>query len=145
MTDDFARLMMADGVRQKSEPRRDPPRRTTRTPQIAPAAPTPVVTPTAPTQPVYAWRGGADARRTLDTSFERLVEDRRRGARTWATGVRQDGSGMAMTTSSVPAILSEADRTDMRLVILGGDGWTCVLHPKLGTATLDLDPVGVAR
>lgn len=147
MTDEFTRMMLADGVRHKSAPRGDQPQPRSSTPRHAPVVQTSATPASQPTETArsYAWRAGADARRTLDVALEKLTSDRRRGAAVWANGIRQDGTCMTLPTSSVPALLSEADRRDMRLVVIAGDGWTCVLHPQLGTATLDLDPIGAAR
>jgi hypothetical protein len=39
-------------------------------------------------------------------------------------------------------MLGTSDRQSLRLVIVGGDGWTFVMHPLMGVASLDEDPGG---
>ena len=69
----------------------------------------------------HAWVTGSRARTALETALERLATEIRDGRRGWATGIRQDGMSL-------------------RLIIVGGDGWTFVMHPLMGVATLDEDP-----
>lgn len=136
--DDFKRMMEMEGVRRLDE-RRPSGRRHTRptarqeTPQSQPA---PTAFPAG-----YAWVTGPRARQALDTAMARLIEETREGRRGWATGVRQDGSSVVLSaTSGAAALLGSADRMSLRLMIVGGDGWTFVLHPQMGVATLDQDP-----
>ena len=85
---------------------------------------------------------GSRARTALKTALERLAVEIRGGRRGWATGIRQDGKTVSLAASSGAAsLLGAADRQSLRLMILGGDGWTFVMHPLMGMATLDEDPV----
>jgi hypothetical protein len=43
-------------------------------------------------------------------------------------------------TSGAASLLSTAVRQSLRLMIVGGDGWTFVMHPLMGVTTLDEDP-----
>jgi hypothetical protein len=43
-------------------------------------------------------------------------------------------------SSGAASLLSTADRPSLRLMIVGGDGWTFVMHLLMGVATLDRDP-----
>lgn len=144
---DFARIMTLEGVRAKDAPRpgQTAKRRPTPPPATIPAvmAPSGHATASAPTAPRYAWASGALAKRGLETAFERLAAEQRAGTRGWATGIRQDGTSMALPTASGPmALMSAADRHDLRMIVIGGTGWTFMLHPMLGVATLDDDPDG---
>lgn len=89
----------------------------------------------------HTWVNGPRARTALETALERLATEIRDGRRGWATGIRQDGTTVALPSSSGAAsLLSAADRQSLRLMIVGGDGWTFVMHPSMGVATLDEDP-----
>jgi hypothetical protein len=89
----------------------------------------------------YAWVTGKRARTALETALERLADEIRNGRRGWATGILQDGRTVTLPASSGAAsLLGTADRQSLRLMIVGGDGWTFVMHPLMGVATLDDDP-----
>ena len=89
----------------------------------------------------HAWVIGLRARTALETALERLATEIRDGRRGWATGIRQDGTTVTLPASSGAAsLLGTADRQSLRLMIVGGDGWTFVMHPLMGVATLDEDP-----
>lgn len=89
----------------------------------------------------HSWATGARARTALETALERLAAEIRDGRRGWATGVRQDGTTVMLAASSGAAsLLGSADRESLRLMVVGGDGWTFVMHPMMGVATLDEDP-----
>ena len=89
----------------------------------------------------HAWVTGSHARTALETALERLATEVREGRRGWATGIRQDGMAVTLPTpSGAAALLGTADRQSLRLMIVGGDGWTFVMHPLMGVATLDEDP-----
>jgi hypothetical protein len=91
----------------------------------------------------HAWVTGSRARTALETALERLATEIRDGRRGWATGIRQDGRTVTLPASSGAAsLLGTADRQSLRLMIIGGDGWTFVMHPLMGVATLDEDPAG---
>jgi hypothetical protein len=93
-------------------------------------------------QDAHAWVTGSRARTALETALERLTVEIRSGRRGWVTGIRQDGKTVTLAAASGAAsLLSAADRQALRLIIVGGDGWTFVMHPLMGVATLDEDPV----
>ncbi len=89
----------------------------------------------------HVWATGARARTALETALKRLATEIQDGRRGWATGIRQDGTTVTLPASSgAAALLGTADRQALRLMIVGGDGWTFVMHPLMGVATLDEDP-----
>lgn len=138
--DDFARMMLQEGVRpldakvtgsDKYRSARDE----TKTGE-QPTADRPETTIVfAP-----AWKGGADARSTLEAAIEMAREDRQAGAATWITGIRQDGKAMTMRPeATIGEIISAADREDLRLITIAGREWTCIMHPSMGIATIEHD------
>ncbi|WP_294322270.1 hypothetical protein [uncultured Sphingomonas sp.] len=142
--DEFARIMSMEGVRPLGQtgdkPRRGPEKRPTPARQSAvPPSPSPSLSPSAPVG--HAWVDGARARTALETSLTRLATEIREGRRGWATGIRQDGTTVSLPASAgAAALLGTADRQSLRLMLVGGDGWTFVMHPLMGVATLDEDP-----
>ena len=136
--DEFARLMSMEGVRPLDQPKEksrsliEEPgavcsKGIVATPELGPGG--------------HAWVEGPRARTALETALERLATEIRDGRRGWATGIRQDGMTVALPASSGAAsLLGTADRQSLRLMIVGGDGWTFVMHPLMGVATLDEDP-----
>ena len=136
--DEFARLMGMEGVRPLERPK-EKARLLAKQPGLAPTQHIP-----APPQlklSGHAWVNGPRARTALETALERLSTEIRDGRRGWATGVRQDGTTVTLPASSGAAsLLGAADRQSLRLMIVGGDGWTFVMHPMMGVATLDEDP-----
>ncbi len=134
--DDFARMMRMEGVRPLESPKKN----------AAPLANKPHATAArriaATPEPVgYAWVTGTRARTALETALARLAMEIREGRRGWATGIRQDGTTLTLAASAGAAsLLGTADRQSLRLMIVGGDGWTFVMHPLMGVATLDEDP-----
>jgi hypothetical protein len=136
--DEFARLMSMEGVRPL-----DPPKK-----KCLPLAKQPrqvssegIVAPPELGPGDHAWVKGPHARTALETALERLGNEIRDGRRGWATGIRQDGKTVTLSASSGAAsLLGTADRQSLRLMIVGGDGWTFVMHPLMGVATLDEDP-----
>lgn len=144
MTDDFARMMEMDNVRPLGQ-RADPaPNRARTVPPVRPHTPAtnaPVAAiPVA--APVYAWATGAKAREVLENGLARLSAERT-NAPGWITGVRQDGTSVALSPrEGAASLLVGADRRGLRLIVVGGDGWTMVLHPAMGACTLDRDPKG---
>jgi hypothetical protein len=138
MMDEFARMMNMEGVRPLHQSKEQSPRLSR---QPRPISSDPItVLPTS--EPVgHVWVTGPRARTALETALERLATEIRDGRRGWATGVRQDGATVTLPASSgAAALLSTADRLSLRLMIVGGDGWTFVMHPLMGVATLDEDP-----
>ena len=138
--DEFARLMSMEGVRPLDQPQQK-----TRSLAKSPSQ----VSSREPAAPPdagaggYAWVTGPRARTALETALERLATEIRDGRRGWATGIRQDGRTVTLAASSGAAsLLGTADRQSLRLMIVGGDGWTFVMHPLMGVATLDEDPAG---
>ncbi|SFR96613.1 hypothetical protein [Sphingomonas jatrophae] len=138
--DDFARMMSMEGVRplERAKVKQRQPGREAQPTSGQHAAPAPQMVAGG-----HAWVEGPRARTALETALERLAADSRNGRRGWATGIRQDGTTVSLPSSSgAAAILGAADRQSLRLMILGGDGWTFVMHPLMGVATLDEDPDG---
>jgi hypothetical protein len=135
--DEFARMMSMEGVRPLEQPKGKA-RRPAKQPSPAPNQST-----VAPPElgSGHAWVIGPRARTALETALERLATEIRDGRRGWATGIRQDGTTVTLPASSgAAALLGAADRQSLRLMIVGGDGWTFVMHPLMGVATLDEDP-----
>jgi hypothetical protein len=138
--DEFARLMSMEGVRPldqrnvkfrglAKEPRAVPGESIVAPPELGPSG--------------HAWVTGSRARKALETALERLANEIGDGRHGWATGIHQDGRTVTLPASSGAAsLLSAADRQSLRLMIVGGDGWTFVMHPLMGVATLDEDPAG---
>jgi hypothetical protein len=139
MMDDFKRMMGMEGVRPLEQPKSPSSRRPSKVhrevhSRISGPAPEP--------EPVgYAWVNGSRARTALETALERFAIETQNGRRGWATGIRQDGTALTLPTSSGAAsMLAAADREALRVMLIGGDGWTFVMHPTMGVATLDEDP-----
>jgi hypothetical protein len=135
--DEFARMMSMEGVRPLDQPKekaagpaRQPSRASDRgsvPPALGPVG--------------HTWVTGLRARTALETALERLATEIRDGRRGWATGIRQDGTTVTLPAASgAAALLGAADRQSLRLMLVGGDGWTFVMHPLMGVATLDEDP-----
>lgn len=136
--DEFARMMSMEGVRPLEQPR-EKARRLAKQP--SPVSSPSIVPPPEQGSVGHAWVTGARARTALETALERFATEVRDGRRGWATGIRQDGTTVTLPTSSGAAsLLGTADRQALRLMIVGGDGWTFVMHPMMGVATLDEDP-----
>ena len=136
--DEFARLMSMEGVRPLDQPK-EKSRRLAKQP--CPVATQDIVAPQEMGPGGHAWVTGPRARTALETALERLANEIREGRRGWATGIRQDGMTVRLPVSSGAAsLLGTADRQSLRLMIVGGDGWTFVMHPLMGVATLDEDP-----
>jgi hypothetical protein len=135
--DEFARLMSMEGVHPLDRPKEQS--RPAR--QARPVAAPEIVAASAPAAGGHAWVTGPRARTALETALDRLATEIRNGRRGWATGIRQDGTTVTLPAASgAAALLGTADRQSLRLMIVGGDGWTFVMHPLMGVATLDEDP-----
>jgi hypothetical protein len=136
--DEFARLMGMEGVRPFNQSKE---KSRSLIKQPLPVSREGVVKPPELGPGGHAWVTGPRARTALETALERLATEIRDGRRGWATGMRQDGVTVTLPASSGAAsLLSTADRQSLRLMIVGGDGWTFVMHPLMGVATLDEDP-----
>jgi hypothetical protein len=136
--DEFARMMSMEGVRPLDSPK-EKSRRVVKQPSSVPSQP--LVPPSELGLGGYAWVTGIRARTALETALERLANEIRNGRRGWATGILQDGRTVTLPASAGAAsLLGTADRQSLRLMIVGGDGWTFVMHPLMGVATLDDDP-----
>lgn len=136
--DEFARMMSMEGVRPLDHLKKKP-----RHPvQGSSAGPSPEIAPSPESAPRgHAWVTGLRARTALETALDRLATEIRNGRRGWATGILQDGRTVTLPAASGAAsLLGTADRQALRLMIVGGDGWTFVMHPLMGVATLDEDP-----
>lgn len=136
--DEFARMMNMEG----SRPLQQAKAKSHRPARQSPANPRSDVVSSPELGPVgHVWATGPRARTALETALERLAQELRDGRRGWATGIRQDGTTVALPSySGAASLLSTADRQSLRLMIVGGDGWTFVMHPLMGVATLDEDP-----
>jgi len=137
--DEFARMMLQEGVRPLGRKPAGSDR-----PAGKADAPGPSEKTTPDTPPVPAsgpsWKGGADARRTLEAAIDMAKEDRIAGTPTWITGLRQDGRSLSMRSeATLGEIVSAADREDLRLITIAGRDWTCILHPSMGIATIEHD------
>lgn len=136
--DEFARMMSMEGVRPLDRPKQKSPRLAKDMPE------TPEHRIAAPLEPAvagHAWVTGPRARTALETALDRLAAEIRNGRRGWATGIHQDGTTVTLPASSgAVSLLGAADRQLLRLMIVGGVGWTFVMHPLMGVATLDEDP-----
>lgn len=136
--DEFARMMSMEGVRPL-DTSKNKSRRVVKQPSPVPSQPS--GTPLKLEPCGHAWVAGKRARKALETALERLASEIRIGRRGWATGILQDGRTVTLPASSGAAsLLSTADRQSLRLMIVGGEGWTFVMHPLMGVATLDDDP-----
>jgi len=136
--DEFARLMSMEGVRPLEQPKEKARRLTQGSDPVSGegSGATPGLAPDG-----HAWVRGPGARTALETALERLATEIRDGRRGWATGICQDGKTVTLPASAgAAALLGTADRQSLRLMIVGGDGWTFVMHPLMGVATLDEDP-----
>lgn len=139
--DDFKRMMEMEGVRPLSGPNAAPRRSRTHRQDARPEQPLPL----PPVASGYAWVTGPRARVAMETALERLTAEGHNGQRGWINGIRQDGTATVIgANASIASILSTADRMSLRLIIVGGEGWTAILHPQMGVATLDPDPKGEA-
>jgi hypothetical protein len=136
--DEFARLMSMEGVRPLDQPKE---KSRPLAKQPCPVSSRGIVAPPELGPGGHAWVTGPRARTALETALERLVTEIHDGRSGWATGIRQDGTTVTLRASSGAAsLLGTADRQSLRLMIVGGDGWTFVMHPLMGVATLDEDP-----
>lgn len=135
--DDFARMMLQEGVRpldQKDAAKPNPAPAGTQPHQ----APPPVSNPTSATPSGPSWSNGPNARKALENAISMIAEDRANGRPSWITGIRQDGRSMTLRSQATfGEIVSAADREDLRLIVLGGETWTCVMHPGMGIATIE--------
>lgn len=136
--DEFARMMNMEGVRPLDQQKQKT-RRVLQQPHAASSQRIVALPALAPAG--RSWVTGVGARTALKTALDRLAVEIRDGRCGWATGVRQDGTTTTLPASSgAAALLGTADRQSLRLMIVGGDGWTFVMHPLMGVATLDEDP-----
>jgi hypothetical protein len=136
--DEFARLMSMEGVRPLDQPKEKSRRLAKRPGHVSSQG---IVAPPELGPAGHAWVTGPRARTALETALDRLATEIRDGRRGWATGIRQDGVTVSLPASSgAVSLLGTADRQSLRLMIVGGDGWTFVMHPLMGVATLDEDP-----
>ena len=136
--DEFARLMSMEGVRPLDQPTKKP-RGLAR--EGPPSSDQKLMAPPHLSSGTHAWVSGPRARTALETALDRLATQIQDGRRGWATGIRQDGTTVTLPASSGAAsLLGAADRQSLRLMIVGGDGWTFVMHPLMGVAALDEDP-----
>lgn len=87
------------------------------------------------------WKAGKKAKEILANALNLAREDRKTGYQTWMTAMRQNGRATWINErDSAEQILARADRENLRVILIGGKGWTCILHPKMGIATIEMDP-----
>jgi len=142
--DDFERMMLQEGVRpiatNKTVPvaQKQAPNAASMTPK-ANAQGISERTPMA-LQKVY-WQEGAEARKVLEGALALALQDNRKGKYVWITGILQNGRATTFRlTSSASEVITRADRENIRILTIGGDGWTFVMHPAMGIATIEKDP-----
>jgi len=142
---DFTRLMMMDGVTPlNSKPAaasasRKPPLPPRPTP--AGASKSASAAPKADSPSGEAWATKDRAKDVLTTALLRLQAEHRDGKTGWIKAIRQDGETERLSVqASAAEILLNGDSRNWRLVLIAGDGWTCILHPKAGAATIEIDP-----
>lgn len=142
--DDFERMMLQEGVRPiaAKKPISAPQKKPLHTVAIAPKnnAPSASKESSSAMQKVY-WQDGAEARKVLEGALALALQDDRKGKYVWITGILQNGRATTFRlTSSVSEIITRADRESIRILTIGGDGWTFVMHPAMGIATIERDP-----
>lgn len=136
--DTFERMMLQEGVRPLNDRTK---------PQAKAAAPKaqetkPQVSPERQNDKEVGtfWTNGPAAKKTLEAAIQMAKEDRENRSSTWITGIRQDGrSHTIRPEATFSEIIGQADREDLRLIILGGKKWTCIMHPAMGIATIEGD------
>lgn len=95
--------------------------------------------------PVHAWVNGAKARQVLDVALERHNKERISGERSlqiesWIRGFRDNGAPVILDGMTAPAILAKADREKLKVIVISGHGWSFMMHPLMGIATMEGDP-----
>lgn len=136
--EDFARLMLREGVRPLGQGSSTIPDKGKVLPQKPEAQPSGKSG--GPIQSGPSWVSGSEARRTLENAIAMIQEDRRQGKEVWITGIQQNGKTCTIRSqASFAEIISQADRESLRLIVLGGDSWTCMMHPEMGIATIEAD------
>jgi hypothetical protein len=140
--DDFASMMARQGVKPIAPPQPAPAKAWHPGERDA-AQPKAAAPPPAPTP---RWSVGAEGRAQLSNAISRMVEGERTGIRCFITFVDVNGhtarTNLAPNATTVDKVLAEADRMRARAVIIGGPGWTCMMHPLAGATTIARDPVG---
>lgn len=138
----FERIMLQSGVQRQSDKVRLAVPATVHAPTIVFMGDPPLSVNAAPAKAdssATAWTTGAQARKTLDTALEMLKDNRQSG---WITMVRTDGTSWRYSTRATAAeLLTRADHDKLRLIIIGGNGWTAIMHPQMGIATIEQDPI----
>jgi len=91
----------------------------------------------------YSWAMGSEARKTAQAAIDRLTTERMSGKKAWLTIIRDNGSALTVERQMpLSEIIARADRDNIRLITMGGEGWTAIFHPLMGTATIEQDPQG---
>jgi hypothetical protein len=138
--DEFARLMSMEGVRPLDQPTQKSGRPAK---QAHPVSNQAIVAPPEPGPGGHAWVTGPAralrSRRRLSGLPPRSAMDGAAGRPAFARTARPV---TLPASSGAAALLGTADRQSLRLMLVGGDGWTFVMHPLMGVATLDEDPAG---
>jgi hypothetical protein len=141
---DFERMMMMEGVTPINKKPATPSSKPAETPVAA--AKTEVV-PGAEegSIPIHAWVSGKKARQVLDVALERHNKERFSGDRSlqnesWIRGIRDNGAPVVLDGMGAPAILAKADRERLKVIVISGQGWSFMMHPLMGIATMEEDP-----
>ena len=144
MSDDFRNMMERHGVTPFG-PHPDAPRPRR---EVKPMGPYPAPAPSPNPEEGPRWATGRSGLAQVEFALSRLSAATRSGKPGWIVAIRQDGKAVPITLAPVQMfaarLLSEATRLDARLMVIGGDGWTAVLHPGEGAATIATDPQGDA-
>lgn len=136
MENEFARMMLSQGVRPIGMAPAAEPEDTHEEENYVQAPP---VRPVEENSGI-SWLGGDKAREALQSAIMMIAEDRQKGKNVWINGIRQDGRQLTIRPqATMGEIVGQADRENLRLIVLGGDEWTCVMHPALGIATIEKD------
>ena len=90
---------------------------------------------------LYAWAPHGEAKEVLRSALRKLKEEGRNGKKGWISMTRQNGTNfLVKADSEIGRITLLADKENIRIIIIGGNGWTCVMHPMMGVATIEMDP-----
>ncbi len=134
--DEFARLMMRENVKPLADKNK---RSTSVNSQIA--TPAPSATMTMQAGPEYAWAQGDEARKTINSALERVKQDLANGGSPWINAFDKTGKASPFRpTATLAEIITRADREELRLIVIAGAGFSCVMHPAMGIATIEEDP-----
>ncbi len=93
------------------------------------------------TRPQYYWAQGQEARTTVNTALDRIKRDRENGHETWISAFSHVGKTcLFKNNATMGEILTRADTENLKVIVLAGHGWSCIMHPSMGIATIEEDP-----